>query len=92
MADRIQVTTAKAGNQVQESVGNVAEKAGDMADYAQLQAQRAQGWLECTWNDNPWLLAGGALALLALGTLVGLEAVAQRELRNRQALLDGVCQ
>ncbi|HEX5548509.1 MAG TPA: DUF3618 domain-containing protein [Ktedonobacterales bacterium] len=79
MTDRVQDAASKAGNQVQDAMSNVADKAGDMADYTQVQAQRAQGWFERTWNENPLLLAGGALVL---GAIVGL-AIPETPIEDR---------
>lgn len=69
VGDQIQNTANKVGDQVQDMAGNVADRASDAADYAQWQAQRAKSWLEQTWDDNPLLVAGAALAA---GTIIGL--------------------
>jgi Protein of unknown function (DUF3618) len=79
MTDRVQDAAAKAGNQVQDTMSNVADRAGDMADYTQAQAQRVQGWFERTWNENPLLLAGGALVL---GAVAGL-AIPETPIEDR---------
>lgn len=79
MTDRIQNTAGKVGDQAQEVASNVADKASDAADFAQWQAQRARGWFEQTWDDNPLSLAGAALAL---GTVVGL-SIPETEMENR---------
>ena len=90
MTDRVQDAASRVSNQaqdaasnvsdrVQDAAGNVADKAGDMADYAQWQAQRTRGWLEQTWNDNPLLVAGAALAL---GTVVGL-SIPETQMENQ---------
>jgi len=79
MKGRVQDATAKAGDQVQDTMSNVADRAGDMADYTQAQAQRVGGWFERTWNENPLLLAGGALVL---GTVVGL-AIPETPIEDR---------
>lgn len=69
VGDRVQDAASNVGDRMQDAAGTVADKAGDMADYAQWQAQRTRSWFEQTWNDNPLLVAGAALAL---GTVVGL--------------------
>lgn len=69
VGDQIQNTANKVGDQVQGMASNAADRAGDAADYAQWQAQRARSWLEQTWDDNPLLVAGAALAA---GTIIGL--------------------
>lgn len=69
VSDQVQNIAGNMGDRVQDAASNVSDKAGDMADYAQWQAQRTRGWLEQTWNDNPLLMSGAALAL---GTVVGL--------------------
>lgn len=69
VGDRVQDAASNVGDRMQDAAGSVADKAGDMADYAQWQAQRTRSWFEQTWNDNPLLVAGAALAL---GTVVGL--------------------
>ncbi|HEY1387463.1 MAG TPA: DUF3618 domain-containing protein [Ktedonobacterales bacterium] len=79
MTDRVQDAAAKAGNQVQDAMSNVADRAGDMVDYTQAQAQRAQGWLERAWGENPLLLAGGALVL---GAIAGL-AIPETPIEDR---------
>jgi hypothetical protein len=79
MTDRVQDAASKAGNQVQDTMSNVADKAGDMADYTQAQAQRVQGWFERTWNENPLLLAGGALVL---GAIAGM-AIPETPIEDR---------
>jgi ElaB/YqjD/DUF883 family membrane-anchored ribosome-binding protein len=79
MKDRVQDATAKAGDQVQDAMSNVSDRASDMADYTQAQAQRVGGWFERTWNENPLLLAGGALVL---GTVVGL-AIPETPIEDR---------
>lgn len=90
MADKVQDTAGRVGGQVQQAASNVgdrmqdaantvADKAGDMADYAQYQAQRTQGWLQQTWDDNPLLVTAGALAL---GTIVGL-AIPETQMENQ---------
>jgi ElaB/YqjD/DUF883 family membrane-anchored ribosome-binding protein len=58
-----------AGDRAQEMTDTVKERASDMADQAQWQAQRARGWLERTWDENPLVVAGAALAA---GALLGL--------------------
>jgi hypothetical protein len=69
VSDQIQNTANKVGDQAQGMASNVADRAGDAADYAQWQAQRAKSWFEQTWDDNPLLVAGAALAA---GTIIGL--------------------
>ena len=58
-----------AGDRAQEMTDTVKERAGDMAEQAQWQAQRARGWLAGAWDENPLVVAGAALAA---GALVGL--------------------
>ncbi|HEU4784051.1 MAG TPA: DUF3618 domain-containing protein [Ktedonobacterales bacterium] len=79
VTDRVQDAASKAGDHVQDAMSNVADKAGDMADYTQAQTQRVQGWFERTWNENPLLLAGGALVL---GAIVGL-AIPETPIEDR---------
>jgi gas vesicle protein len=69
VSDQVQSIAGNMGDRVQDAASSVSDRAGDMADYAQWQAQRTRGWLEQTWNDNPLLMSGAALAL---GTVVGL--------------------
>ena len=71
VGDQMQNAANKVGDQVQDAASTVADRAGDAADYAQWQAQRARSWLEQTWEDNPLLVAGAALAA---GALIGLSA------------------
>lgn len=83
MTDRIQDAAGKVSDQAQDVASSVADKASDKAsdaaDFAQGQAQRARGWFEQTWDDNPLLLAGAALAV---GTIVGL-SIPETEMENR---------
>jgi ElaB/YqjD/DUF883 family membrane-anchored ribosome-binding protein len=69
MADAAKDKLSDAGDRAQDMTDTVKERASDMADQAQWQAQRARGWLERTWDENPLVVAGAALAA---GTLVGL--------------------
>ena len=69
MADTVKDKLSDAGDRAQEMTDTVKERASDMADQAQWQAQRARGWLERTWDENPLVVAGAALAA---GALVGL--------------------
>jgi len=69
MADAAKDKMSDVGDRAQEMTDTVKERAGDMADQAQWQAQRARGWLERTWDENPLIVAGAALAA---GALVGL--------------------
>jgi ElaB/YqjD/DUF883 family membrane-anchored ribosome-binding protein len=80
LADTAKDKLSDAGNRAQEMTDTAKERAGDMAEQAQWQAQRARGWLERTWEENPLVVAGAALAA---GALVGLsipETAAEREL------------
>ena len=69
VGDQVQNTANKVGDQIQDAASNVASRAEDAADYAQWQAQRARGWLEQTWDDNPLLVAG---AVVGAGVIIGL--------------------
>jgi ElaB/YqjD/DUF883 family membrane-anchored ribosome-binding protein len=69
MADAAKDKLSDAGDRAQDMTDTVKERASDMADQAQWQAQRARGWLERTWDENPLVVAGAALAA---GALVGL--------------------
>jgi ElaB/YqjD/DUF883 family membrane-anchored ribosome-binding protein len=69
MADTAKDRLSNVGDRAQEMTDTVKERASDMADQAQWQAQRARGWLERTWDENPLVVAGAALAA---GALVGL--------------------
>jgi ElaB/YqjD/DUF883 family membrane-anchored ribosome-binding protein len=80
MADTAKDKLSDAGDRAQEMTDTVKERASDMADEAQWQAQRARGWLERTWDENPLIVAGAALAA---GALVGLsipETQAERDM------------
>ena len=69
MADTAKDKLSDVGDRAQEMTDTVKERASDMAEQAQWQAQRARGWLEGTWDENPLVVAGAALAA---GALVGL--------------------
>jgi ElaB/YqjD/DUF883 family membrane-anchored ribosome-binding protein len=69
MADTAKDKLSDVGDRAQDMTDTVKERASDMADQAQWQAQRARGWLERTWDENPLVVAGAALAA---GALVGL--------------------
>jgi ElaB/YqjD/DUF883 family membrane-anchored ribosome-binding protein len=80
MTDAARDKLSDVGDRAQEMTDTVKERASDMADQAQWQAQRARGWLEQTWDENPLVVAGAALAA---GALVGLSIPstdAEREL------------
>ena len=79
VGDQMQNAANKVGDQVQDAASTVADRAGDAADYAQWQAQRARSWLEQTWEDNPLLVAGAALAA---GALIGL-SVPETQMENQ---------
>jgi ElaB/YqjD/DUF883 family membrane-anchored ribosome-binding protein len=69
MADTAKDKLSDVGDRAQEMTDTVKERASDMAEQAQWQAQRARGWLERTWDENPLVVAGAALAA---GALIGL--------------------
>jgi ElaB/YqjD/DUF883 family membrane-anchored ribosome-binding protein len=69
MADNVKDKLSGAGDRAQDMTDTVKERASDMAGQAQWQAQRARGWLERTWDENPLVVAGAALAG---GALLGL--------------------
>ena len=79
VGDQMQNAASKVSDQVQDAASTVADRAGDAADYAQWQAQRARSWLEQTWEDNPLLVAGAALAA---GALIGL-SVPETQMENQ---------
>ena len=79
VGDQIQDTANRVGDQVQDMASNVSDRAGDAADYAQWQARRARSWFEQTWDDNPLLVAGAALAA---GTIIGL-ALPETQMENQ---------
>jgi hypothetical protein len=62
------------------------ERASDMAEQAQWQAQRARGWLERTWDENPLVVAGAALAG---GALIGLSIPSTDAERNMMGEASG---
>jgi hypothetical protein len=67
--ENVKDAAGSVGDRAQDMTDTVKEHAGDMADQAQWQAQRARGWLAHTWDENPLVVAGAALAA---GALVGL--------------------
>jgi ElaB/YqjD/DUF883 family membrane-anchored ribosome-binding protein len=80
MTDAAKEKVSDVGDRAQDMTDTVKERASDMADQAHWQAQRARGWLEGTWDENPLVVAGAALAA---GALVGLSIPstdAEREL------------
>jgi ElaB/YqjD/DUF883 family membrane-anchored ribosome-binding protein len=80
MADTARDKLSDVGDRAQDMTDTVKERASDMAEQAQWQAQRARGWLERTWDENPLVVAGAALAA---GALLGLsipETQAEREM------------
>jgi hypothetical protein len=74
-----QQLASQAGDKVQQTANQVQDSAGQFADQAQYQAQRARGWLERSWDENP--LAMSALALAA-GAVIGL-ALPETEPENQ---------
>jgi ElaB/YqjD/DUF883 family membrane-anchored ribosome-binding protein len=84
MADAVKDAADSVGERAQDMSETVKDRgsdmAGQMAAQAQWQAQRARGWLERMWDENPLVLAGTALAA---GALVGLsipETQAERQM------------
>jgi gas vesicle protein len=80
VADNVKDKLSDAGDRAQDMTDTVKEHASDMAEQAQWQAQRARGWLERTWDENPLVVA---VAALAAGALVGLsipETQVEREM------------
>jgi ElaB/YqjD/DUF883 family membrane-anchored ribosome-binding protein len=69
MTDAAKDKLSDVGDRAQEMTDTVKERASDLADQTQWQAQRARGWLERTWDENPLVVAGAALAG---GALIGL--------------------
>jgi ElaB/YqjD/DUF883 family membrane-anchored ribosome-binding protein len=73
MADNVKGKLSDVGASAQDMTDSVKERTGDMADQAQWQAQRARGWMQRTWDENP--LVVGRAALVA-GALIGLSVPA----------------
>jgi ElaB/YqjD/DUF883 family membrane-anchored ribosome-binding protein len=69
VADNVKDKLSDVGDRAQDMTDTMKERASDMADQAQWQAQRARGWLERMWDENPLVVAGAALAG---GALLGL--------------------
>lgn len=73
MTDQVTDKAQQLASQAQDTAGEwmdqAQDTAGQWADQAQYQAQRAQGWVQRSWDENP--LAMGALALAA-GAVIGL--------------------
>jgi ElaB/YqjD/DUF883 family membrane-anchored ribosome-binding protein len=72
--------TSQMADNVKDKLSDAGDRAQDMAEQAQWQAQRARGWLDRTWDENPLVVAGAALAA---GALVGLsipETQAERQM------------
>jgi len=69
VTDNVKDALGNVGDRAQDAAGAIGERASDMAEQAQWQAQRARGWMEQTWDENPLVVGGAALAL---GALVGL--------------------
>jgi ElaB/YqjD/DUF883 family membrane-anchored ribosome-binding protein len=79
VTDQAQQLASQAGDKVQQAASQVQDTASQVADQAQYQVQRAQGWLERSWDENP--LAVGALALAA-GAVIGF-SLPETEPENR---------
>lgn len=83
MADRMQDKAGEMGDRMtgaaRQWAGQAQDTAGQWADQAQYQAQRAQGWMQRSWEENP--LVVGALALAA-GAVIGL-SIPETEPENR---------
>ena len=69
-----------------DKLSDVGDRAQDMTDQTQWQAQRARGWLEHTWDENPLVVAGAALAA---GALVGLSIPSTDAERNMMGEASG---
>ncbi len=79
VTDKASQMTGQVSDQAQQIASQAQDKASELADQAQYQAQRAQGWLQRSWDENP--LAMSALAFAA-GTIVGL-ALPETEAENQ---------
>jgi hypothetical protein len=69
VTDNVKDKMSDVGDRAQDVTDTVKERAGDMADQAQWQAQRARGWMQRTWDENPLVVGGAALVA---GALAGL--------------------
>lgn len=77
--DKASQMTSQVTDQAQQMASQAQDKAGQLAEQAQYQAQRARGWLERTWDENPLAMTGLALAA---GAVVGM-AIPETEPENR---------
>jgi hypothetical protein len=73
MADNVKGKLSDVGDRAQYMTDSVKERTGDMADQAQWQAQRARGWMQRAWDENPLVVGGAALVA---GALIGLSVPA----------------
>jgi ElaB/YqjD/DUF883 family membrane-anchored ribosome-binding protein len=68
-ADQAQRLAGQAGDKARQAAGQAQETMGQFTDQAQYQAQRARGWLERSWDENPLAMSGLALAA---GAILGM--------------------
>jgi ElaB/YqjD/DUF883 family membrane-anchored ribosome-binding protein len=73
VTDKVKDVASSVGDRTQDMTDTAKQRASDMAEQAQWQAQRARGWFERTWDENPLVVAGAALAA---GALLGLSVPA----------------
>jgi uncharacterized protein YjbJ (UPF0337 family) len=79
VSDKASQMTGQVTDQAQQLAGQAQDKASELADQAQYQAQRARGWLERTWDENPLAMTGLAFAA---GAVAGM-AIPETERENR---------
>lgn len=79
VTDKASQMTDQVTDQARQMASQAQDKASQFTDQAQYQAQRARGWLERTWDENPLAMTGLALAA---GAIVGM-AIPETEPENR---------